>query len=197
MKKLIIVAALLIAAVWSQTRMTNMGSLGWYRMVYFGADSSTKIVFVADSVQRDSSGTLVRIDNGADSCSLPVSLFQGKLTEPIWKYEMDLLVKADSVDSSAISYRIETRKQKSYSDSYTTGTYWGKWIPFKRVRRDSNTVISDSVLTWPTVPAKGTWGEESHLFFTTGHQARFCPIELDTTIVGDSIWHDSIYIYMK
>ncbi len=198
MKKILFVIAFLLAVVWSQNRTTNVGSAPWYKMAFWGSDSSTKLLFLNDTVYNDSSGTLVNISAGADSCSDSISLFQGRNLEPIWKYEMDLLVKADSLDSTAVSYRIETRKRKHQkAGAQGTSSYWGKWIPYKRARGDANTTILDSVLTWPTALAKGTWAEESHLFFVTGAQIRLCPEHLDTTITTDSIWHDSIYIYLK
>ena len=210
MKKILFLIGLFLVVAWSQTKVTTIGRQGWENIAYYGADSSsTQIVFHTDTIMRDSAGTLLRIDNGADSCSQPIDLIGNRGSvlgisavggiEPQgpFGYEWEGKVKSNTTDSTGVQYRIETRKRKYTAFGNRSRPYWGAWIPFTRVGGTAAEVIVDSVVTWDAENAADTWATQAHLFKVTGHQMRLCPQELATTISTDSIFHDSVYIYLR
>lgn len=181
---------LLASMAWPQTA-TISGQRGYGSFVYWGTatDSSLKTLQLVDNHYWDSSGTWVRNDNRADSCSRPFPIGLGVGAYPIWKYELERRVRSKDADSGTMVYRVETR----YIRNATDKTYWG-WRPKGRLVGFADVSILDSVIApSPGVTTKTSTG---NLFFVTGDEARLCPDALPGTAnaATDSIFNDTLIV---
>ncbi len=187
-----IIAFLLFALSLAMSQsMRISGQAGDGARVYWGTatDSSLKEMWLVDKHYHDSSGTWVRDDNRADSCSRPFWIASEMGTYPVWKYEIEKHIHGVDKDSNTMVYRVETR----YVQDWPKRMYWG-WRKNGMVRSTPDVTILDTIIVPnTTVTTKVSVGA---LFFVTGDQARLCPDELPSTANGttDSIFGDTILV---
>ena len=89
-------------------------------------------------------GAWKRIDNGADSCTVPAWLSSDSTnaTAPVWKFELKMIIKATDVDSSKLIWRIQTRDNHIISGK----RYWRPWTVAGKQAGSALSPIQDTIL---------------------------------------------------
>jgi hypothetical protein len=162
----------------------------------------TRVLFLGNNVYVDTSSTgqagqFKRIDNTADSCSNPFPLVSDTngTARPIWLYQLWETVRAINGDSSAHTYRVQTRER--VWDNTTKQVRWTPWTRRGSGKGYVDVTIVDSLL----VPATGSVPKVSTyaLGFYMGSWARLCPDDNEGTDNGaaDSVFADSLFHFTR
>lgn len=161
--------------------------------VYFGADSARTIYLINSQFFKDSAnlGTVKkRIDNTADSCSLPIRVSTtAGAAYPVWLYRLSLGVKSNVADSNTFGFRVQVR-------DYTMkrgGPVAMAWMPYKLNNGYADVTVIDSLVIANNARTAKT--RQYSLWFALGDEARFC-VEQATgsfKVATDTLIIDSIY----
>ena len=187
MKKLWIL--LILAGIASAGMNTTIvGKKGWVRPAYWHDTNSTSLLFMNDSIWKDSASSWIVTTGTVDTCSQPVDMTSGSSTEPFDFSAMMLKVRADSLDSATITYNVETRERKPNGD-------WTGWLGIGKTGSTGEFTILDTIGTFFNADTDWVW--EKHLFRTDGKQLRVCPKHVANTMENDTIIHDSLLFKFK
>ena len=167
---------------------------------------TTQIIIHNDTIFADSSGTWVRIDSTADSCSYPFFLtdqmdsYSNRAiaasggNHPIGIRMLSVLVDSDRTDSNQIKFNIDTRDRiRILSDTTLPGIWqWTEWTPRSYEKSGGGITVLDTVSTDST---QSTSKQRQKLHFNVhGIQARLCPEipETHPKQAADTTTYDSI-----
>lgn len=172
----------------SHTRLRFLPGTGWFM------DTSAATVAGALPGQ---SGQWKRIDNGADSCSIPnwLSSDSNGMTAPIWKFELSQIVKAADPDSSRHIYRIQTRVSHVLGNGSSLKRAWRPWTRAGRNSGSALSPIQDSILMGNIGGTALTKHSQRGLAdLHGGVQFRLCPDDVTGTagVVADTLILDSL-----
>lgn len=173
----------------THTRLRFLPGTGWYM--------DTSIATVAGALPGQS-GQWKRIDNGADSCSLPLFLSSDSngLTAPIWKFELEGIVKTPNPAASTHIYRIQTRNAHVIGNVSSLKRLWRPWTRVGRNAGSTLSPIQDSIvfphLTGGTANVK--YAQRGIADLHGGTQFRLCPDDLTGTsaTATDTLMIDSL-----
>lgn len=190
----------------------------WSANVYWGRDQGAKVLFFSRDLRDtaidtstfikaknsqiliDSAGTEIRIDNTADSCSLPFNMHQGAQLSPnpaVWKKIFHGSVLSSQTSGQNIKFSLESRRIR-YSTTGARGPYWTPWV--KEGDQDMTgagcTGLVDTLLT-KDVAAADTEETQEIAVYKDGVQGRLCPSISGTVGASDSIVIDDIMMVFQ
>ncbi|HLP41566.1 MAG TPA: hypothetical protein VK465_08680 [Fibrobacteria bacterium] len=166
----------------------------------------TRILLLGNNVYLDTAaagslGQWKRIDNTADSCSLPVLLGSDSAGSalPIWMSPLAWAVTySNDPANSAFVYRMQARLRRY--DGSTKKTYWTAWTRNGTNGAYVDVALQDSLLfpaaAGVTARTKVSQYAMGNIF---GHQVRLCPDDTPTTgdDAADSVIVDSTYVITR
>lgn len=211
MKKLFLALTLTAAFLWAQgttivgqktvqisaPTWTSASNTGKTRIKIVAPDSVNHRVWL-DTSSTGQAGQWKRIDNTADSCTVPfvIASDSNGSTRPVWEYRLWMLTKAVDADSSTFTFRVQTRER--FYNATTAAIAWSPWTVKGANNGYADVTVQDSVLVG-NIRHSGSKFSQYSLFHVTGSQARLCPDNVPGTgkAIGDSVIVDSLRVFLR